>query len=412
MQKKSVGRRLAGITLLSALLPVLLPGWPVPAAAAPFRPESDAQVLERVPARLADPRTREIEALRAAAQREPQDVDRAVTLARRLYEEALAQGDPRFIGHAQAALGTWWTDPAAPESVLVQRAKLLQYGHRFDDALVDLEAAIRLEPRDLEAFATRAAIRMVRADYAGARSDCEAYARFSTALLGTACVAYADSMRGRIDDAARAIEAALKAAPRDTDPDALLWVLTRAAEIDERRGAFAQAEVAFRRAVALGEPDVYLLSAYADFLLDRGRAADALALLTQKRSGSEDPARADVLLLRMALAGKATNDPRAEGWARELAARFEAARARGDATHAKEESRFVLAVPGDAKRALQLARANFEVQREVADARALLEAALAARDTAGAAPALDWMRTHGVQSVVLDDLRKRIEALR
>ena len=71
-----------------------------------------------------------------------------------------------------------------------------------------------------------------------------------------------------------------------------------------------------------------------------------------------------------------------------------------------------VALQGDAVRALALARTNFEVQREVADARALLEAALVARDPAAAEPALQWVRTHGVQSVALRRLEERLGAVK
>lgn len=401
-------RPLAGATLLQASL--LLAA--APSLAAPYKPGSDAQVLERVSARASDPRSREIESLREAWQRDPRNADTAVRLARRWFDEALAQGDPRYVGHAQAALGPWWSEPAPPPAVRVQRAKLLQYGHRFDEALADLAAVLEADPLDAEAWASSAAIRMVRADYAGARRDCQALAPLTTPLLALACAAYADSMSGKIDEAARALEAALAAAPSDTPAAERLWALTRQAEIEDRRGSDVAAEAAFKAALALGLPDVYLLAAYADFLLDRERAADALKLLTTPRGGAQDSARSDVLLLRLALAAKATNDPRAAAWARELGARFDAARARGDTTHEKEESRYALALQGDAKRALALARSNFELQREAADARALLEAALAAREPAAAEPALKWLRDHGVQGMALRRLEQKLGTIK
>ena len=279
-------------------------------------------------------------------------------------------------------------------------------------ALADLVAVLDAEPDDAEASATAAAIRMVRADYDGARRDCARLAPLTTPLIGTACVAYAESMSGSIDEAATAIERALDTAPAGTTTAERLWALTRLAEIEERRGADAAAESAYRAAIALGEPDVYLLAAYADFLLARGRAAQVLTLLGTPRPGAQDAARADVLLLRLALAARAAGDPREPAWTRELAARFDAARLRGDTTHEKEEARFALVLQGDAARALKLARSNFEVQREAADAQVLLESALAARDPTGAAPALDWMRRHRVQSVVLQRLAQQLAALR
>jgi hypothetical protein len=380
---------------LGATLAVLT-AQSAPANAAPYLPAADAQVLEVVPSRVADPRTRDLQALRAAWRADPRDAGLAVQLAQRYFDEAAASGDPRYVGYAQAALAPWWDQPAPPVAVRVQRAVLLQYGHQFDAALADLDAAVLAEPTNAQAWAWLAAIHLVRADYAASARACDRLAPLTTPLLGAGCRATADSLSGHAEAAASELAAALHGAV-DARPDERLWALTRWAEIAERRGDAAGAERAFRDALALGLSDVYLQAAFADFLLDRRRAAEVLALL-------KDGARADVLLLRLALAAKAVNDPRATGWSRDLAARFDAARARGDRTHEKEEARFALELQGDAKRALALARSNYAVQREAADARILLEAAIAARQPEAAAPVRDWLQANRVESVVLQSL--------
>ena len=383
---------------------LLLALWLQPAAAAPRVPANDAEVLARVPARGGDARADSLQSLRAAWRSNPRDPAKAVTLARRYVEEAAAEGDPRYIGYAQAALAPWWTEAAPPTAVRVQRAVLLQYGHRFDAALADLDAAVQAEPDNAEAWAWLAAIRMVQADYVAARRGCDGLAPHTTALMAVACAAAIDGLTGRADTAARALDAALKSAT-GAGAEEQLWALTRLAELDERRGEFAAAERAFRAALALAVPDVYLQAAYADFLLDRGRPGEVLALL-------KDGVRADVLLLRLAIAAKAAGDARAAGWVRDLAARFDAARARGDRTHEKEEARFALELQGDAPRALALARSNYAVQREPADARILLEAALAAGEPAAAAPAREWLTANRVESAALRALATRLEAPR
>ena len=80
-----------------------------------------------------------------------------------------------------------------------------------------------------------------------------------------------------------------------------------------------------------------------------------------------------------------------------MAARFEAARLRGDSVHQREEARFALAVARDPARALRLAEQNWRVQKEPADARVLLEAAAAARAPAAAAPVLAWLADTGCE---------------
>jgi len=391
---RAVRRRLPTLFLLC--LPAVLP-------AAPYTPTDDAKVVERVPARASDPRARELHALRQQLRRSPQDLDLAVRFAQRCYDEVAAQGDPRYIGYAQAALQPWLGLADPPPAVRVLRAILLQFDHRFEPALQDLEAVLRVEPDHVEAGAWRTAILMVRADYAGARASCRQLAPYTTPLGAAACLAQVDATTGRAAQAATALRTALLANPQASAPERL-WSLTRLAETEERRGEFVAAEAAFRDALALGLPDVYVQAAYADFLLDRGRPAEVLTLL-------QDRGRADVLLLRLALAARATGDPRAAGFAQELQARFDAARRRGDTSHRKEESRFALAVQGDVALALALARENWAEQREAADARILLEAAMAARDAAAAAPVLQWLADSGFESVVLRSLAASVREL-
>jgi len=373
------------------------------AVAAPRLPTSDAEVLERLPARAEDPRRREMSDLRRALAADPQNLTLALRLTRRYYAEVAAEGDPRYIGYAQAALAPWWGLADPPVAARTMRAILLQFNHQFDPALADLKSAVAAEPDNAEAWAWLAAISMVRADYAQARSACERFAPLTTLSIAAGCRAQVDAASGRAPAAASALRAALKA---DTAADAgeRLWALTRLAEIEERLGRSPAAEAAYREALALGIADGYLLAAYADFLLDRGRAAEVLTLLQGKE-------RSDLLLLRLALAAKAVGNPALAGWQRDLGARFDAAKLRGDTVHQKEESRYALQLLGDAPRALLLAQQNYAVQREPADARILLEAAVAAKQPAAAEPVLSWMRSSGIESEVLRNLARQLGSL-
>jgi Tfp pilus assembly protein PilF len=371
------------------------------ARAAPYTPSADSQVLERVPPRAANG---ELRALQAAWRARPDDLAAATRLAWRYQAEVAATGEPRYMGWIQATLRPWWTLPEPPADVRVLRAVVLQFDHRFEPALADLAAVLAADPGHVPALSWQLAIQLVQADYSAARGSCEQMKTRVSPLVAAACAAQLDALTGRIGPAAQALRQALLA---PADAGEALWSLTRLAEIEQWRGNPAGAEEAFRRALALaaqGQPDVYLEAAWADFLLEQGRPKEVLARL--------ENARADVLLLRLALAARAAGDAAAAAThTRTLQARFDAARLRGDTSHRKEEARHRLGLLDDAAGALPLARENFAGQKEPADALLLLQAALAARDKAAAQPALQWLAGSGFEGQAWRALAAQIGAL-
>src|SRR3954451_16153454 len=76
-----------------------------PSFAAPFTPSNDAEVVERLPATTNDPSARRVDSLRKQLAARPGDVDLRLEIARRYFDLAMAQGDPRYVGYATAAIG-------------------------------------------------------------------------------------------------------------------------------------------------------------------------------------------------------------------------------------------------------------------------------------------------------------------
>lgn len=368
-----------GLRLLSAGL-LMFPAAPVPAA--PFVPKADTEVLERLPTRANDPTARELRDLRAALAGNPADVALTTRLVRRYFDLAMAEGDPRYIGYAQAALNPIALDDRTPAEVWLLRGLLRQYGHDFDGALQDLATALRRDPDYGEARAWRAAIHMVRAEYPRAREECEALLASGRGVLATGCLAFVDAATGSLAPAYETLAGDARS-PRASAAQRL-WILTRLAEFAQRLGRPAEAEAHFRAALALDITDGYLLAAHADFLLEQKRPTEVIELL----KGWE---RSDILLLRLALAEKAANSPALAGHVATLGQRFAAAALRGDKTHQQEEARFRLFLLGDAAGALRLAAENYRVQREPRDAEILLIAARAAKTPDAARPALEWL---------------------
>jgi hypothetical protein len=170
-----------------------------------------------------------------------------------------------------------------------------------------------------------------------------------------------------------------------------------------RLGDPGSADRLFRQALALGVDDNFLLAAYADFLLERGRAQEVVAMLKAWR-------RSDTLLLRLALAEKKLGLREADADIQSLGERFAAAALRGERLHMGEEARYLLDLKGDARAALGVALENWKVgQREPRDALIVLEAAVAARDARAAEPVLRWLRESGFESARLKRLASALQ---
>ncbi len=359
-------------------------------AATPYVPPTAGTVVTQVPRR--DPReVAERQELAAA----PDRVELAVALARADIQRARSLSDPRYLGRAQATLGRWWKLAEPPPDVLLLRATIEQSLHDFKASRVDLDRLIALRPNDAQAHLTRAVVATVTADYPAARASCDALVSLVPAVIAESCRAPLDALAGHADEAYQRLSAAMNA--RGTDPALRSWALTTLAELAIQRGDEARAADHLRTSLAIDRDDAYARAALADVLMQQHDPAAASARL----AGYE---QIDNLLVRRAIAEQAAHGPDADKLARAMHDRIAAAAERKDRVHMREEAMFVLAVDHDAPRALELAKQNWDVQKELADARLLAETALATRDRAAAAPVAEWSRITGVRDARLDAL--------
>jgi tetratricopeptide (TPR) repeat protein len=372
------------------------------AAAAPFVPVDDSQVLERLPV-AGSVELRELHGLRAELTEHPQDLPLAIRFAQRCIEIGRALADPRYFGHAEAALARWWTLPRPPAEVLLLRATLKQNRHDFTAALADLELALRSEPRMAQAWLTRAVILQVQGRYDQAHASCLPLLRLGETLRGTLCLGSVMSVSGQ----ARAAYALLGTALQQTagaGTEDRLWALTALGETALRLGDFDAAASHFRSALKSSPGDVYALGAYADLLLDQQRWQQVIDLL-------KDHTRIDTLLLRLAVAERRAGAAALPRHVEDLRVRFAAAQLRGERLHQGDEARFHLLLLDQPATALDLANSNWALQREPRDARILLEAALATHDRAAARSALALTAAISVQDAQLSRLAAQLRTV-
>jgi len=326
----------------------------------PYVPASDGVVLETLtasaPARPAD----------------SLDEATAVTRARELITESRRRsGDPRLLGQAKAVLAKWWNEPTPPAEVRLLRATLKQSMHDFEGSLVDLDALVAERPDDGQAWLTRATVLTVVGRYDDALASCAHLT--ARPLEQTVCAAGPRALRGELSQALESLQSLAGGG----DAATVAWVLSVQGELLRWKGDDAEAAKVLRRSLELAPDDGYTRSLLAELELDAGRDEAVRALYTGRELNDSE-------LLWVVLAKDETRRD-------ELAGRVAANRQRGETLHRREESRYALRVEHDVTRALELAVANWAQQREVADARVLLEAAAAAKSKSAAAPGVAWL---------------------
>jgi tetratricopeptide (TPR) repeat protein len=368
------------------------------ALAAPYRPSDDATVLVTVPPPAVSTQAA-IRKSQIALAANPNDLAQALEVARVAIRDGRASADPRRYGQAQAALAPWWSIPDAPMNVRVLRAIIRQSLHDFAGAEADLDAILRLDPRNGQARLTRAFVRQTVGALADAKDDCRRLPPSIGVTAVAVCLLRMEALTGSAGTALERFDQIIRIDPR-SEPSVRRWARGVGADMAAMLGQTEAADLHFSEATANGG-DIPTLVAFADHLLDTDRPAEVLTLLAGR-------SEADIVYLRLAIAGKRLDDARAPQWTALLADRFAAAKAGGVQLHLREEARFELEVRGNAATALGLALANWKVQKEPSDARLVLQTALAAGDPAAAADVLAFIAKTGLADARIRPLQDKI----
>jgi tetratricopeptide (TPR) repeat protein len=150
--------------------------------AKPYIPSDKNEVLEKLPVN-ADLSSSNYKTLRTQLLANPNNVNVATKLARLYIERSRDEGDPRYLGYAQATLAPWWQMAKPPIEVIVLRATLYQSTHQFNQSLKDLDTALKLDPNNGQAWITRATILQVQGEYAQALKSCERLYALAPSLI-------------------------------------------------------------------------------------------------------------------------------------------------------------------------------------------------------------------------------------
>ncbi len=349
--------------------------------AAPRVPSNPQEVLEVLPEKVF---------VTAPTNTAAPDLAKRLTQAENLLQHSQQTGDPRYLGYAEAQLKPWLSKSDIPDDVLVMRARLRQFNHQFSSALIDLAQVLQHQPKHAEALLLQASIYQVRADYSHARSACQRLRSLSTLMLALVCEAQVDGLNGHSDKAFATMN---RLAPLANSMEAgqQAWFYLARGDLAVRHGQLADAERYYRR---LDTNSPAALAALSDVLLQQKRYGEVQQLLTNYQQH-------DGLLLRLALAEQGLKTAQATVLTETLKDRFAALRLRADNSHLREEAIFTFYLQHDASKALMLARANWQQQREPQDSEVYWHIAQATQSSSDINVLQAWLKQTHLEDIYM-----------
>ncbi|OLF38212.1 MULTISPECIES: tetratricopeptide repeat protein [unclassified Psychrobacter] len=325
--------------------------------AAPFIPKTDQQILETLPSD--SPPARYLSSddfLSSQNTNNPKQTSQ-------LLERAYLQGDPRALGQAKAQL-----DHLTDQSVetLMLRARALQSDHKFSEAKEMLKQILTKDTANPDALLTLSSLLVVQGQFEEAIDYCNKLVDPELRVYELACQAQIQSMTGQLEQAKQTLSGLAAIAP-GLDTSTARWIYLMQADAALRSQDTPLANEVFS---VMDAQTVPALMARADWLLSKGEYQKVHQLL-------KDHTDKDALLLRLIAAQIKLRDPKSEQNLALMQERTEVWQIRKENAHRREQATYAM-LANQIDSALQLARNNWQQQRETADIEIYTRAAIQA----------------------------------
>jgi len=352
------------------------------AQATPYRPTNDLAVVETLPAGSQTFQTRVV--IKNLSKQPFAAVQPQISA---LLTQSYTQGDPRALGQAESLLEPYTHNPSYinDPAVLSLRANILQANHQFDESKKLLQQILIKIPNQPDSLLMLSSINLVQGNFAAARQGCDGIRDMGLMFLRLACMAQVDNMTGKII-ASRATLEQLAQMNSGLTPEQSRWLNLILADIALRLDDSALANTVFKTLDTTTAPS---LTARADWLLAHQQWAQVQQLLATHTDN-------DALLLRLVISEMQQKSPRAKADFQLLSERISVWQARGETAHQREEAMFAMLLnPSD--KALDLARSNWQKQRETADVVIYTNAAIRAQSKPDLKIIQAWIKQTGFE---------------
>ncbi len=370
-------RRIRRDVLKSAILSLILGALSI-AHATPYRPTTDTEVIDTLPA--GSPTYQSHLVLQSAGKLPFSVVAPQISA---LLARSYSQGDPRASGQAESLLEPYLKDNT-PE-IMMFRATILQANHHFDESKAVLQEILKKVPNQPDSVLMLSSISLVQGRFDDARKECDGIRDMGLMILRFACMGQVDDMTGKIANS-RDVLSQLTQINNGLDAGQLRWLNLILADIALRSNDYVLAKKVFEQLDMTTAPS---LTARADWLLDHRNWAETQHLLESHKDN-------DALLLRLVISEIQLKSPNAQADFQLLGERIKVWQQRGEIAHQREEAMYAMMLnPPD--KALDLAKSNWQKQRETADVVIYTNAAIRAHSITDMKIIQDWIKQTGFE---------------
>lgn len=203
-------------------------------------------------------------------------VDKTVSL---YIEIAKQRGEASTIGYAQSFIEPY--RKKYPDSYMLNMhyADILQYTHRFDEALVVLDNVLEQFPKDSKAYLLKAIIYQAKKEYKLALQSCTPLLILSSSLLSTTCITTMQSYIGGVEDSYKLLQRTYEKMADTKDTQTLRWTLTSLADMAYRFGDKDKALMYLNKVLKLKADDYYALKIMSEILIEEKKYISVIDLL-------------------------------------------------------------------------------------------------------------------------------------
>jgi hypothetical protein len=364
-------------TLQSIVLSVAI-GMLTVAYAAPYRPTNDSDVIDTLPTGSATYQSRMV--LKTTANLPFSAVSPQITA---LLARSYSQGDPRAIGQAESLLEPY--EKLNTPEILMFRASILQSNHKFDESKALLREILKKIPNQSDSVLMLSSIELVQGQFDAARKECDGIRDMGLMVIRFACTAQVDNMTGKLVSSKDTLFQ-LSQINGGLDAGQTRWLNLILADIALRLNDPVLAKYVFEHLDMTTAPS---LTARADWLLDHRYWAETKHLLEAHKDN-------DALLVRLVISEVQLKSPNAQADFQMLGERMQNWVDRNETSHQREQAMYAL-MQNPPQLALDLARSNWQKQRETADVTIYTNAAIRAHSVPDMKIIQDWIKQTGFE---------------